>query len=766
MPLSKPFKKAAQQISASAKHLCKRMTKAEKTAAVILLAALLIRGLLAASLPMERIKDRPASLVVTDKEGAPLRGTLASNGEWRLPVPLAEMGKWMPAAAVEIEDRRFYSHMGVDLPAIFRALRQNIENGRVVSGASTITSQVIRLSVERKRTPVNKILEFIQATALESRLTKEEILEIYLNSVPFGGNTRGVEAAARTWFGKPAKELSLAEAALLTGLLRGPAYYRPDRHPLRARELRDRLIDTLRERGLATDEEARRAKSEPLPQARQAIASANIQAAAKAAQYGEARKNLDSYGRFRSTLDTGKQKMLLAELQRLTARMEPGITAAAVLVENKSGKVRGYIGNAKEGTNFVQAWVDCAASPRSPGSALKPFVYALAFESGAAAPDTMIADVPSNAANGGTRNFDRLFRGPVSARTALCDSLNVPAVKMLQMAGMENTLALLQRLGFKSLTKEAKWYGESLALGGCEVSLLELARAYRTLANGGADSPLLWNERGRPASGSQVISEAAAALTLDILKDTRRNLPTFGEADADGKIIAFKTGTSYGLRDAWTAAVTPEWTLIAWAGDPSGKPHRSLVGLSAAAPAAVSIMLKLTPKGAKWFDLPPSVSKAQLCPLSGAPRNQWCPQSKTGLRIGGISNSEPCTLHVMKNGEVKIEWPEELARFFANRGGAQRAALVITSPKNGAAYFIAAEKLLLTSEGGRGPVYWFVDNELIGTADEGSSVAWTMKPGKHKIAAADEYGACDEAEITVRSRQNFETDDLPLLEEN
>ncbi|MEG1825169.1 MAG: biosynthetic peptidoglycan transglycosylase, partial [Cloacibacillus sp.] len=213
MPLSKPFKKAAQQISVPTKHLCKRMTKAEKTAAVILLAALLIRGLLAASLPMERIKDRPASLVVTDKEGAPLRGTLASDGEWRLPVPLAEMGKWMPAAAVEIEDRRFYSHMGVDLPAIFRALRQNIENGRVVSGASTITSQVIRLSVERKRTPVNKILEFIQATALESRLTKEEILEIYLNSVPFGGNTRGVEAAARTWFGKPAKELSLAEAA-------------------------------------------------------------------------------------------------------------------------------------------------------------------------------------------------------------------------------------------------------------------------------------------------------------------------------------------------------------------------------------------------------------------------------------------------------------------------------------------------------------------------------------------------------------------------
>ena len=739
---------------------------AEKKPALLLFIFLCIYGAAALALPMERILHRPSSLVVTDMRGAPLRGTLSAEGEWLLPVPMSEMGRWMPAAAVAIEDRRFYAHRGMDWLSVARAAWQNMTEGRIVSGASTITSQVVRLAVPRERTLPNKLLEFTQAAALEFILTKDEILEIYLNSVPFGGNTRGVEAAARTWFGKPAKNLSLAEAALLTALLRGPSYYRPDRHPERALELRDRLIDTLAERGVATAEEARRAKLEPLPKSRLPIAAERIQAADAAAKHGSAREHLDKYGRFRSTLDADKQNLLLAELRAALANMDEGVTAAAVLVENKTAKVRGYVGNAREGTGAQAAWVDCAASPRSPGSALKPFIYALAFERGVSAPAAMIADVPDADDAAGVRNFDRLYRGPVSARTALADSLNVPAVKMFRAAGAESVLGLLRRLGFSRLTHEAAWYGDSIALGGCEVTPLELARAYPARAAGGRDAPLVWYENAPVPDETPLLSEAAAALTLDVLKDARRNLPAYAAAENDGKIIAFKTGTSYGLRDAWCAAVTPEWTLVVWLGDPSGRPRANLAGLTAAAPAAVRVMLRLTQKNAPWFALPAAVEKAELCPLSGAPRGQWCPQKTTDLVIKNVTSTEPCRLHALRNGEIKIIWPEELARFFASRGKSESPArLTITSPRGGASYTLTenTNRLVLEAAGGEGAVYWFVDGEYIGSDDGAQSVTWPMTPGAHLITAADDRGSTAKAKITVKDPRAA-APELPALE--
>ncbi len=769
MPLNKQITAAVEKACAAAWTRFKEKGRPQQAVIIVLLFLLAVKAALIVTFPIGIILDRPASLVVTDKNGIPLRGSLSEAGEWRLPVPLSEMGRWMPAAAVALEDRRFYFHNGIDTIAIVRAMWQNITGGRVVSGASTITSQVVRLTVDRARTPAGKAVEFAQGTALEFFMDKDKILEIYLNSVPFGGNTRGVEAAARSWFGKPAREMSLAEAALLAGLLRGPAYYRPDRHPERALELRNRLINSLEERGAASAQEAMRAKAEPLPTGRTGISSLNIQAAMAAARFGGAAEARDTYGRFRSTLDISMQRLLSAELTAALIGMEPGITAAAILVENESGKVRGYVGNALEGTGGSASWVDCAEAPRSPGSVLKPFIYALAFESGKATPASMLADTPMQPAGGGTRNFDRLFRGPVSARTALADSLNVPAVRILRTVGAANTLGLFRRLGFSSLTRDAEWYGDSLALGGCEVSPLELARAYHTLASGGIDRPLVWNEKETPSSGTEVLSAEASALVLDILKDTRRNLPLYGDADSDGKIVAFKTGTSYGLRDAWTAAVTKKWTLIVWFGDPSGKPHRSLVGLRAAAPSAVRIMLKLTRKGDPWFTLPAKVVKKELCALSGVPRNQWCPQVRRDLVIEGVSDSEPCTLHTVANGAATIKWPAELETFFAERGAAGAGKhLVITSPKNGASYTIVggAEKLVLSSEGGRGAIYWFIDGELTGDSGAGALVMWKMKPGTHKIAAADEYGTADEIEITVKRPAAKETDGLPLLEES
>lgn len=733
----------------------------------VLIALLLAaRALLILTFPLEAVTGRPASTVVTDKSGKYMRGFLSTAGEWRLPIPLSEMGEIMPRAVVLLEDRRFWLHGGTDLFALLRASYQNALHGRVVSGASTITSQTIRLTFDRPRTPAAKIAEFIQAAALEFFLDKEQILETYLNNVPFGGNIRGVEAAARLWFGKPAKELSLAEASLLCGLLRGPAYYRPDRHPERAEKLRDRIIDTLCERGLADEEEARRAKKEPLPGGRFAAGGSGMQTASAALRFGGGVYAADRYGRFRSTIDAGLQNMVVSELTRRLAAADSSITACAVLIENETGSVRAYVGNAREGSGSDTAWVDCAQSIRSPGSVLKPFIYALAFDMGKASPASMLRDVPADGGGDGVRNFDRLYRGPVSARYALTESLNAPAVEVFRMSGAENVLAFLRALGFSRLTRSASYYGESLALGGCGVTPLETARAYSALASGGKLPRLRWNEESRQEDGDQTMSPAAAFLTLDILKGVRNNLRAFADADADGKRIALKTGTSYGLRDAWCAALTKKYTLVVWFGDPRGSQHRALVGLRIAAPAAAAVMLRITEKNEPWFEAPANVVKKELCPLSGAPRNQYCSGVRRDYVIEGVTDNTPCTMHKYLDGRAVTAWTEDLKRWRAARGAKEYAKLEITSPKNGALYIKrkGAEILPLSSSGGQGEIFWFADGVLI--ENNGSETpSWRMGVGRHVIAAADAFGNSAEAVITVKLPGSAAAEELPLLEE-
>lgn len=735
------------------------------TALALLFISLLLLYIAA---PISQIKNRPASLVVTDRRGRVLRGTLSRDGEWRLPIPLEDMGHWMPKVIVALEDGRFWTHCGADAVALARAAVQNTRSGKIISGGSTITSQVIRLSEPRDRTVVNKLKEFRDAMTLELFMTKHDILETYLNSAPFGGNIRGVEAASLTWFGKQAGDISLAEAALLAGILRGPAVYRPDRHPSRAKALRDRLLDALAEEGVATKEEAERAKSEPIPAGKRPLPAVFAQAAAKAAQtVGPTGSETDKFGRFRSTLDLDMQNLLQAELSRSANYAGVNITAAAVLVENKSGAVRGYIGNVREGTDVDASWVDCADSYRSPGSTMKPFVYTLTFEAGKLIPSTMLADVSDVDS---PRNFDRLFRGPVSARTALAESLNVPAVRVLRIAGGRKTLDLYRRLGFKGFKEKAEWYGDSLILGGCEATALELAKAYRALANGGFESELVWREGAKSGRTKKVLSGEACALTLDILKDTRRLLPLYAEIFGEkGAAIAFKTGTSYGRRDAWTAAVTPEYTLIIWYGDPSGRPNEHLVGARIAAPSAIRIMKKIMPEGAKWFKLPRKVSKGTFCALSGAPRNHCCPQRMDDLYIPDVSPLEPCTLHVVEEGRVKVKWPKELAEFFVSetREKAVRQ-LKIVSPRSGAHYTNeGSEEIFLEARGGTGELYWFVDGEFFGATgpDRDYTVKWKAGPGRHRISVADEAGSKADAIVTVSREKERKEDELPLLKE-
>jgi penicillin-binding protein 1C len=722
------------------------------------------------SLPVEKICEWSFSTVVTDSNGSPLQGYLSKTEEWSLPIPLEEMGPWIPKVAVALEDRRFYSHQGVDMLSILRAIVQNRRAGMVISGGSTITTQLIRLSIPRERTLGSKTLEFWQALQIERLLTKREILELYLNKTSFGGNIRGIEAAARTWFNKPAKELSISEAALLAGLLRGPAFYRPDRHPERALALRDRLLDRLEELGVISAEEAKRAKLEKIPMKKFSIPFSCREASVHAAAQAGLSEGRDRYGRIRSSIDRRMQDIVEQELKMALSGLPQGITAAGVIVENKTGLVRAYIGNIRSGTGSAASWVDCGSSPRSPGSLLKPFAYALAFESGKLTPSSLLADTPMSMGQSAPRNFDRLYRGPVSARTALADSLNVPAVRVLRDIGQNRLLDLYRRLGLGHITKDAGWYGDSLVLGGCEVTLLEAAAAYMTLAVGGSAGALSWIEEVPSDENRRVLSRGASALTLDILKDEHRLIPLYRELfGAEGTAIAFKTGTSYGMRDAWTAAVTKPYTLVIWFGDPSGRPHQSLVGIKTAAPPAVRIMRKILPPGTNWFEYPPEVRKGEVCPLSGFPRNPLCPGGAVDIFIEGISSREPCRLHVMGDKGPEVRWPKEIELFLSERESSRNLSVIeITSPRGNAYYKMGrvGSKIILTSKGGEGEIYWFVDGELCAPDDGSDEVWWQMKEGSHKISAADGFGSQASIRVTVVSENKKEQEeDLPILEE-
>ncbi|MDD4159407.1 MAG: penicillin-binding protein 1C [Synergistaceae bacterium] len=721
-------------------------------------------------MPVERISQWQRSTVVTDRQGVPLQGYLSKNEEWSLPVPLEEMGMWMPKVAVALEDRYFFYHPGVDGISLLRAAVQNMRARNIVSGGSTITAQLIRISVPRKRTPASKAIEFWQAVQLERLMTKKEILELYLNKASFGSNIRGVEAAARVWFNKPAKDLSLSESAVLAGLLRGPAYYRPDRHKERAMALRDRLLDRLEDLHVASSDEIRRAKLESIPAARFPIPFSCREACAHAAVQGESSELRDRYRRVRSSVDRRMQDIVEQELGLALSGLPREITASAVIVENETGLVRAYVGNMKGETDAPASWVDCGSSPRSPGSLLKPFAYALAFESGKLTPSSLLADTPMSVGQRMPRNFDRFYRGPVTARAALADSLNVPAVKILREIGQSRLLDLYRRLGFSLITKDAEWYGDSLVLGGCEITLLEAAAAYRVLATDGRLGFLSWIEDAPSIPKRKVISRGAAALTLDILKDERRLIPLYRELfGEEGTVIAFKTGTSYGLRDAWTAAVTKPYTLIVWFGDPTGKPHQVLVGIRTAAPPAVRIMRKIVPPGTGWFEYPPEVKKGEVCPLSGAPRNSLCPNGVTDLFIQGVSSREPCKLHVMGSNGVEIRWPPDIELFLSEREKTKTVSLIeIASPMNNAAYKMkeSGGKILLTSKGGKGEIYWFVDGELCSPAEGSEEVWWKMSEGIHKISAADAFGNVAHVEITVTPEKYEEPEEeLPVLEE-
>jgi penicillin-binding protein 1C len=527
------------------------------------------------------------SATVVDRDGRLLRPYATPDGRWRLPVQGDSVDPRYLALLIACEDRRFRAHAGVDPLALLRAAEQLIGNGRIVSGGSTLTMQVARLLEPRaERSFAAKLRQMVRAVEIERQLTKDEILGLYLNLAPYGGNLEGIRAASLAYFGKEPRRLTLAESALLVALPQAPEARRPDRFAAIAKRARDRVLDRAVSAGVFDAVEIERAKAEPVPAQRMPMPVLAPHAAEQAViAQAQDRTIASSAAMVQLTIDARWQASL-EELARERARaLGPNISVAIVAVDHASGEVLARVGSADYFDMERAGQVDMTAALRSPGSTLKPFIYGLGFEDGVIHPETLIDDRPVRYGSYAPENFDLTFQGTVSVRKALQMSLNVPAVAVLDRVGAGRFTARLRQAGGALVLPPGEIPGLAMGLGGVGVRLSDLVMLYAGIARLGATTPLVERRADAlgpavdPASLTRRLMEPAAAwYVADILRGTPP------PENAPGGRIAFKTGTSYGYRDAWSVGFDGKRTVGVWVGRPDGAPVPGLTGRKAAAP--------------------------------------------------------------------------------------------------------------------------------------------------------------------------------------
>ena len=752
-------------------------------AAIVGTMALWVATPLPATVVTHTASDQGVTL--EDRSGLPLRSTRASDGSQAQWVPYEQIDVDLINAFVAVEDRRFWEHSGLDLRALGRALKDNLRARRVVSGASTITMQLARLVQPSPRSWSGKVAQALWALRLERHLGKQEILEQYLNRIELGQATVGVGAATKLYFGSSASEVSLGQAATIAGLAHAPSRDNPFAAPARARRRRDRVLARMQRVGYAIATEVARARQEPLVAARRTppfqAPHFTTRVLARLADSG-AVPNGD--GAVRTSLDLPLQTELEAEVRHTVDVLhDRGVEqAAAVVLNNETGEVLAWVGS-PDFWSPNDGQTDMVVSPRQPGSALKPFLYGLAFDGGYT-PATVLPDVPRAYATAtgsyNPRNYDRRFRGPVRAREALASSYNVPAVELASRVGTGALLHTLHQAGFASLARDAEFYGLGLALGNGDVTLIELANGYRALANGGVWRPWTWRLTGGRArvDGRRVVSPVASALVLDILGDASARIPGFGlNTPFDFPFpVAVKTGTSRHFTDNWAVGTTRGFTVAVWAGNFSGRTMQGVSGVTGAGPLlhrAVMAAAKRVQPGA--FTTPAEVGAVSVpvCRLSGLLATESCAQLSEWFAPGTVPTR---TDDWERDGRVTL--PSEYAdwsrqglvpvapglRLAATRGThalarpeprdsareARTALFRIVSPMDGDRYAIPAgvEARYATiplRAGGRGAqrVRWSIDGRAY------DAERWTLVAGTHVVRATTDHGDVAEARIVV-----------------
>ena len=703
-------------------------------------------------LPQELFRDVSYSTVVESAEGELLGARIAADEQWRFP-PADTVPERYAAALIQFEDRAFRWHPGVNPVALARAAVDNIRAGHVVSGGSTLTMQVIRLSRQKERTLWQKTIEAVQATRLELRYSKKQILALYAAHAPYGGNVVGLEAAAWRYFGRPAAELSWAEAATLAILPNAPGTLHLNRGREQLLAKRNRLLGRLLEHGDMDRDTYEAALEEPLP-------GAPLPLPALAPHYVN---RCPAGQRTRTTLRLGLQKAVSEAVDRRSGDLaaEGVADMAAVVIDNASGAVVAYIGNACMDRERPGMQVDVAASARSTGSILKPFLYAAALEEGVILPRTLLPDVPMNLGGFAPQNFDRQFYGAVPASEALARSLNVPAVYLLRSYGVSKFHALLREAGLSTLTEAPEHYGLSLILGGAEARLDEVTAAYAGMVR---------FYQGQ--NEADFAPRLAIGYTLEALQEVNRPDELDWRLIRSVRKAAWKTGTSYGFRDAWAVGMTPAYTIGIWAGNAQGQGVPGLTGARAAGPVMFDI-LNLLPEDTQWFEMPDQVGQdggqaghdggvtpgpdrgsawVAVCVQSGMLAGPECPEKEDMLIPAAGLETAPCPYH--KNGEFVLppamEWyykphhPEyagvrkthqtkEIEFIYPASGSTLTLPRQLNGEVEGVVFRVAHHKSNAT-------LWWHLDQTYVGETRFLHELRLAPTPGKHTLTVVDGEG--------------------------
>ena len=751
--------------------------------------------------------DIPFSTLLTDREGRPLKLVPAKDGRYRLSIKLNDIAAVAREATLLYEDRGFHRHAGIDPLALARAAWTTYVRRTRVVGGSTITMQLARLRFDLDtRTLFGKLVQSARALQLERHYSKAEILEAYLNLAPYGGSIEGIGTASRIYFDKPASKLSLGEALALAVIPQNPTNRFPVWVAGRAELLaaRERLLGAwLAESADADSATVARARLVPGFRSPARLPS-------HAPHFVRDHVPYDGRSRVRTTLDLDLQGLVEARIaEHIERRRRDGIVnAAAMLVDTRGMQVRALVGSAEFFDVGIAGQVNGVQAPRSPGSTLKPLLYALAMDAGLIHPMTLLEDAPRRYAAYTPENFDRGFLGPVFARDALVYSRNVPAVGLLAELGVERFRDWLHDAGVGEL-RPAREYGLALALGGSEITMEALTRLYAMLAGGGVWRDFTVVPGSAPPTPQRLLSEEASFLVLDMLRDVAR--PDAPSRTLVGRpAIAWKTGTSFGFRDAWSVGIVGHHVLAVWVGNFDGSANPALVGREAAAPLFFAIADSLPGAGDAeapranspwWSTREPSwgpsgalnLRQVEVCATTGDLPGPHCPRTTTSWFIPGVSpirvstvyraididrrtGLQSCAPDDHTERVVYEFWPSNLHDVFRRAGIAIRRPPPwspdcgmdetsatglpprISSPQRSLVYHAAAPGAVEGSvpfsavvDGDARRMFWFVDHRLVASAQPGESFFWTPRPGRFTVRVVDDLGRAAAQTIQVRA---------------
>lgn len=731
------------------------------------------------------LQPKHVSQIILAENGTPLRAFPDASGVWRYPVTVEDVSPLYIEALLNYEDQHFYQHPGINPVALTRALWQWLTNGRIISGGSTLTMQVARIQYPEKRTLIGKFKEIIRALQLELHYSKTDILTFYLNHAPYGGTIEGVHAASLSYFGYDAKNLTHAQSALLAVLPQAPSRYRPDRHPEAATLARNKLLDRLETLGVWSTDTVDDAKMET-------IQAVNIERYQNAPILARRLTFKSEQPLTKTYIDLGWQNVAQQRLFDYVQGIDDAASAAALIMDNRTGEVKVYVGSADFSNQLRDGYVDMVQAVRSPGSTLKPFIYGLAIDQGLIHSHSLLMDVPLQFADYQPENFNGGFRGPVSVAVALQKSLNIPVIQVLERLGPAYLYLALQQSGAHLQLPTAEPPTLSIGLGGLGTNLESLVRLYSALANEGVTVSPLYTDSDKPRASSRLLSPGAAWTIRNILL-TADNAP---------RGLAIKTGTSYGNRDSWAIGVSEHYTLGVWVGRPDGQPVAAHHGRQTAVPLLMQLssMIPMTTLAPRK---PDSVTEVEVCWPNGKSKGNapcdiqhsawlvdstvpttWMTTRKEDqpfngseqtIRVAIDSNlSVPFGCNIQSVEKVVSLWPSQLQPWlptafqtatkipaFDPRCPNQlmdinRLPLRLSGIEEGDALMISnqtAKAVKVFAQGGQKPYYWYLNGQLTNTSTDSLTFS-ARAQNQYEIIVTDRNGLMAKRTLNVFSQDS------------